>query len=209
MRINELLLAVGVSMAALTGSASGAGWTGLYLGVQGGIETLKGDEAYVSGERYGDWEAIGGTVGVFGGYDVQIGGSFVLGIGGEINWVSASAQQYDGPERIYQDWQAAVQVRAGVLASPDVLVYGLLGYSWAGFDASEYWADDVNDGYVWTGSGVKVGAGVEVKLADNLFVKGEADMTFYDQQVITFVGDPYWLIDAGAASAKIGLGLKF
>lgn len=190
-------------------------WTGLSIGVQAGIVHMNGVEDYdpdytTPSDPYEEWDGTGLSLGVFAGYDVQVSDMFVLGVGGDINWNNASALEWPSfsgyDERVHHDWDASIYARAGFLASPDLLIYGLLGYGVGGFDASEYWGgyDDAE----WTGGGVKVGMGVEAMVADGMFAKGEIAATFYDTHDIED-GGPYWQITPTVVTAKAGIGWKF
>lgn len=195
-------------------AAPGIDWTGLYLGVQAGVANLTGDEDYndpfYQYNPYATLDGFGATLGAFAGYDIQIGDQFVLGIGGEVNWSNVSSLEFDVDDyHVYEDWQAAIQARAGVLVTPSVLLYALVGYSWAGFDASEYWDTSDYTEAKWTGGGVKLGAGVEAQVADSLFIRAEAAVTQYDTHSVLYENSPYWDITPASASAKLGLAWRF
>lgn len=230
MKTKILLLLAGASVLGLAGAAlaadpiepivdpvyaPAADWTGFSIGLQAGIVSLSGYEDWnpdfaAPVDPYETWDSgIGGSLGIFAGYDIQVSDLFVLGVGGEVNWNSVSALEWPSfalDDEVSHQWDAGLHVRAGVLVTPDILAYGLLGYSWGSFD-TPYWGAQGYDS-PWTTSGVKIGAGVEALVADGFFVKGEVAATFYDSYEINDAG-PYWLITPTVVSAKAGLGWKF
>ena len=88
------VLLAGTSLA--TGAALAANpvnWTGFYVGAQAGYSNLNSVETF--GDSPTSAYTLGGngaSVGVFGGYDFQVGSMFVLGVDGEVNWENAATQ---------------------------------------------------------------------------------------------------------------------
>jgi outer membrane immunogenic protein len=184
-------------------------WEGFHVGVQAGLVSIDSHE-YYEGDPDTVWNigASGGLVGVFAGYDFQLADSFVLGVGGELNFVNA-AGEYDGyDDYLTMDWQGAVRARLGMLVNPDALVYATLGYSWAGFGISEdYWGSGY-DAYEFTAEGTQVGVGIDVKLQDNMFVRAEGTATFYDF-ALEDDDEAYYVFEPAVLAAKIGIGWTF
>lgn len=111
------------------------------------------------------------TYGLEAGYDHDVGGA-VVGIGGEI-------QDTDDTSR-----DISVFARAGVKAAPNVLVYGLAGYTnWKIVDGIKL------DGY-------RVGAGVEFAASRNVYVKAEQRYFNYE-------------LDVDGWQTVLGVGFRF
>lgn len=117
-------------------------WEGAYVGVQGGVE-------------YFDSEYIYAAADVFVGYNFLVSENILLGVEASFG---AIADEYDTYGQIF------VLGRAGVLVTPDVLLYGVAGagYEW-------YWGDpDYYDDTLY-----QIGAGVEFAVADNITLRGQ------------------------------------
>lgn len=104
-----------------------------------------------------DWEGpyaglflMGHSDGIFGlgadlGVNVLVSDGFLLGVEGDLAWLSDNS------------WTGQVHGRAGFLASDAAVIYGLVG---AGFDSLE-------------GAFIPVGVGAEFAVADNLTLRAE------------------------------------
>lgn len=104
-----------------------------------------------------DWEGpyvglfvLGHSAGLFGvgvdaGVNVAVSDGFLLGLEGDVAWLSDNS------------WMGQVHGRAGFLASDEVLLYGLAGI---GFDS------------VWDAF-IPVGVGAEFAVADNLTLRAQ------------------------------------
>lgn len=104
-----------------------------------------------------DWEGayaglyvLGHSDGLFGigvdaGVNVEVSEDFLLGVQGELAWLSDNT------------WLGQIHARAGFLVSDEALLYGLAG---VGFDS-------VWDAYI------PVGVGAEFAVADNMSIRAE------------------------------------
>jgi outer membrane immunogenic protein len=101
------------------------------------------------------------TYGVNAGYDFDLGRAVV---GGTIEYQDSSE---DGVGR-----DLSATVRAGLKASENVLVYGLVGYTNLGIEDTDVELD-----------GVRAGAGVEVALGSNAFGQVEYRYSNYEADV--------------------------
>lgn len=117
-------------------------WEGAYAGAEIGFE-------------YFDPDYIYGAGGVFVGYNFLASESILLGIEGSLGLIADDDEAYG---------EAFVFGRAGVLVTPEILLYGIagVGYEWQLDDASNY-----ND------TGYQLGAGIEAAVADNVTVRGQ------------------------------------
>jgi len=122
--------------------SSGFDWEGPYVGV-----SAAGEFSLDDGDDY-----FGG--GVYAGINFLASESFLLGIEGTADLVSSGDYTYA---------ELFVLGRAGVLVTPDVLLYGVggVGYEW---DTS----DPDSNATVY-----QLGAGVEVAVADAVTVRGQ------------------------------------
>jgi outer membrane immunogenic protein len=196
-----------------TGAALAANWTGFYAGAQGGYSNLtdsEGNDNYpVPTVAYG---GNGASIGVFAGYNYQLGNLFVLGVDGEVNWENAASQfdlkTYGGPED-QETWSAAIRAKLGVIVSPSVLLFATAGYTAAGFDMShDYFS--TYDGNKWTGTGAQFGVGASTQLTDNLLGNVEVTYSNYGRHTLTDQNVPgYYSADESVWSAKAGLAWKF
>lgn len=176
-------------------------WTGFYLGANvGGVWTrtdgtwtpLPTPAIFGANVITGPINASSVAGGVHGGFNWQIGPSFVVGIEGDWTWTNASTS-------FTQVWTlfgtttpvlgsfttmsakldslASIRGRLGFLVTPDLLAYVTGGGAWGKID---YAANNSNGvGYTTavafsnTKSGYTVGGGLEWKLTRNWLVRGE------------------------------------
>lgn len=175
-----------------------AGWTGFYLGVQGGGAFSTEEPDYIAVSTSFGGPVLAGTPlvdqfssnyrsessasflgGVSAGYDYQIGNA-VIGAVADINWidysettgvVSTTARAFYDQQRSI-DYLATARLRAGYLVTPTALAYVTGGLAYAeidygfstnstGFTSASVNEDEDDFGY-------SVGAGMEVKVTDNV-----------------------------------------
>lgn len=117
------------------------------------------------------------------GYDAQIGNALVigseagLGRGGTTLTASSALGEYS----LKPGWSWDASARAGVVTAPSVLMYGRLGYSWlrvreqTNFTALTSKDLDTSS----TRRGFMFGAGIEAKVTQKIFVRGEYNRTNY------------------------------
>jgi outer membrane immunogenic protein len=173
-----------------------AEWTGFYLGAGGGLAwsnvninhkrcLLDYDNAcddYFVDERDFDHTSDPGAVGIVqGGFDYQIGPYYVTGIGAD--WTFGDVLG-DNNQRSHEDeWgfhdhfdhndKSLVDVywRSGFTPLPNLLVFGLGGWTWADIDSKFKVTDDDGDWHhnnndSFNANGFTLGAGLEWKFAD-------------------------------------------
>lgn len=151
----------------------GYGWANTDLDV---TSTPTGGGATVPFSGTGDNEGVIGAVGL--GYDMSMGNDLIFGVFGDFTFGEIDDSFVDSGgialRSSYDDvW--SVGARAGYVVNRDTLLYGTIGYTNAEFTISnsEGRLQDDLDGYF-------VGAGLERKLCDNLFLKAEYRYANYD-----------------------------
>ena len=165
------------------------------------------DDQSIDGFNYG--------IGI--GYDFNAGG-VVLGLEGELTDSTAETEFDDGDIEnfglgdVETGRDLYVGARAGVLASPDLLVYAKGGYTNArynlnsAFDGEEYRARIDADGF-------RVGAGAEYALSERTFAKLEYRYSNYGEAELDFDGDEPDLdlgeIDTDRHQVMAGFGFRF
>ncbi len=188
------------------GDFSEADWTGFHAGVGGGagiiLHDLSGDTDFGGGSLSG----LGGK-GYFGsieaGVDYQFGERFIVGLQGDYTRstmatsldVSATLFGIGGTLEASLEASDSFSIlgRAGGLSSPNVLWYGLAGWTRTTFEGSAAVSD--SDGNVLfegaeklTSDGLTFGVGVEGKLNDRFSMKTEYRLTGYETQDLLDTG---------------------
>ncbi len=172
--------------------ASGSGWTGAYVGVQGGYGFGQTEwPSYWAGN--GSYDATGWLAGFNGGVNVR-SGVFVFGAEAEWMWTGIrGSQTITGVDTAFGgtvvntfrssiDWLAIASARAGFVVGERLLVYGKGGIA----IASERHSVSSVETFTTTSdvfsmatsgsavhSGLAVGAGAEYALGGNWSIKGE------------------------------------
>ncbi|KPP94980.1 MAG: outer membrane protein [Erythrobacter sp.] len=189
------------------------------------LEALAGFDASKAGDTVDDDlnedndESIEGLVyGVGAGYDYDFGG-IVVGVEAELtdstadtgfddgNFEDIGLGQVDTGRDIY------LGARAGVVASPGLLVYAKGGYTNARynregtFDGEDYAEKIDADGY-------RLGAGAEYRFATNTFAKLEYRYSNYSEAELDFEDDTIPDVDLGGIDldrhqVMAGVGLRF
>jgi len=163
-----------------------------------------------------DQSMEGASYGVGVGYDFAMG-SALIGVEGEYMGSTAETD-YDtaafetfGVGNVEAGDDLYVGLRAGILASPQALVYVKGGYTNASYNVL------TSDGTTNTDTdidldGFRVGAGVEYALSNNLFVKGEYRYSNYGEGEVEGPNggeSDRFNIDMDRHQAMLGLGYRF
>lgn len=213
-----------LSLTVLTGGAiaadiaadpvsTGRDWTGLYVGAQAGYLFGAADWRNTSLDgRFAEGSPESGAIGIFGGYDVDLG-SIVLGVSGQYSFTDASST-------------AIFQAPAGDTATFDVSGYGSLDAR-LGFDLGRFlpyvaagasvaqldvYYDGVPDEDYATETlwGWSVGLGTDVALTDNLVARLEyRHSDFGDKEVVSNVTAPGATHDVSLTSDSLEVGLAW
>jgi outer membrane immunogenic protein len=169
--------------AAGTQDSDVADWSGVYVGVQAGGLSGDATQNVILGNGNYELSPQGGFVGATTEVLFQ-SNNLVFGLGGNINWVSAtdSTAPFNPRNRFYTDidWSASVDAKFGV-AHRDLLFYGF-----AGLAGSRITARQVNTiipggrtlSETQNVTGWTIGAGVDINLSDNIVAGTE--YRYYD-----------------------------
>jgi outer membrane immunogenic protein len=163
-------------------------WTGFYVGAGIGAGAAVNDlDANLAGVIGANLDGIGGE-GAFGtvqvGYDRQIDRRFVIGAFFDYDFSDISTDasisilgQKAGMD-IDVDHMWSIGGRLGYLLNESTMVYALLAYTEASFDAPSFGGVlDIDDF-----QGYSVGGGLETQLHDNWFLKAEYRFTQLDSE---------------------------
>jgi outer membrane immunogenic protein len=189
-------------------------WTGFYLGAGGGVGwadvsfdhkrcRLDHDDEKVCIEDEEDnfrndfdESSDGDIIGIVqGGFDWEVAPSFVVGIGADWTFgdgIEIERNHHDEEDGWRSRWDAQVgdmvdvYGRAGFAPTGSLLIFGLVGWTWADVDAGfrirhdehEDWRDNNDDEF--NADGLTFGGGVEWKFTDNLSIRGEYRFTDLD-----------------------------
>lgn len=186
-------------------------WTGVYVGVFGGIgntthelslvSTKEGGEELLSLDGIADNGFVGG---VELGLDKQIGTRLLIGLRGQYSWSNARTELASEAEGVSLDvleqgegWNLVGRI--GFLLSPDTMAYVLGGYGETEYRYLEL--EKRLQGYI-------AGGGLEHRLSSSDFYANlEYSRTFYDKEAIADLGC-YELNDEPYQD-RITAGLKY
>ena len=138
-----------------------------------------------------DDQSIDGLLyGVGAGYDINLG-SAVVGVEGEYTDSTAKSDRYDltdqfGFGRVSQGRDLYIGARAGILASPNTLVYVKGGYTNTKLNVLAGDTDETTD-TAFKLDGWRIGGGVERAINQNTFAKLEYRYSKYDSAHIDFM----------------------
>lgn len=223
MKYATALLAAGTILAsaapAMAQDAEGDNFTGFRVEAIGGYDVSQaGSSVDDDGGPNDDDQSIDGVnYGVGAGYDFNAGG-VVIGVEGEFTDSTAKTDFEDGDFEgfgfgsVDAGRDLYVGARIGVLASPDLLIYGKGGYTNAKYNllandgTTEFETDIDTDGF-------RVGAGAEYALSDNTFAKIEYRYSKYSEAEVDFEGDAPDVdlgeIDLDRHQVMAGFGYRF
>lgn len=173
-----------------------ATWTGPYAGIQLGYGFA--GEANEPGNKI---DTDGFTGGGFAGYNAELGNGVVAGIEGDVNYSNVKGD--NAGTAVKSSVDGSLRARLGYAVSPNILPYVTGGGAAQSLKVTEGGASDRNTMLGWT-----AGAGVDVKVSENVFVRGEYRYTdFQDQAFTTGSGTR----DVGSSDNRIqfGIGMKF
>ncbi len=165
-------------------------WSGVYFGVGAGYGHNHSKNNYHdnSGDPSANSSvnefADGGLVSLIYGIDRQVGNRFVVGAFADFSTSDLNRGDEDIHNALVADRSWAIGARAGYLVNDRTLVYATGGYTEAHFSNDGWWDIDTpvgtaaGKGSRWFG-GYFVGGGIERKLNDNFYVRGEARYSDY------------------------------
>jgi len=173
------------------------GWAGPYVGVQGGYTF--GRAKGLPGVGNHDHEGFSG--GAFAGIQGQ-SGSIVYGVEGDVGYNGADGRSASGL-RTKSGAEGSLRARLGYAVNDRVLLYGTGGGAAESLKASDGIGGDTK-----TMLGYTVGAGVDAKVTEKVFVRGEYRYTDYGRETFA-LGGGNQRIDSSSNKVQIGLGIKF
>lgn len=172
------------------------GWTGPYVGAYGhwnkGETRAPGIPSRTKPEGYGG--------GVFGGYQMQ-NGSIVYGAEADVGYGNADGR--NAAISAKTGVEGSVRARLGFAPSDRVLVYGTAGAAAGNVKVSDGIGADKN-----TMLGYTVGAGVDAKVTEQVFVRGEYRYTDLGKDNFN-LGGGRQRISQDTSAVRLGLGVKF
>jgi outer membrane immunogenic protein len=188
-------------------------WTGFYLGAGGGVswadldinhrhclldewDNTICDANFDEFRRDFNESSDGGIIGIVqGGFDYELAPSFVVGVGadwtfGEVfgdNEGRFHDDDFGFDSRFNNDGSSLVDVygRAGFAPTQSLLIFGLVGWTWADIETDFRIRDEFGDTVFhnsdnFNANGLSFGGGVEWKFTDNLSIRGEYRFTDLD-----------------------------
>ncbi|MBN9317167.1 MAG: porin family protein [Devosia sp.] len=192
----------------------GGNWDGPYVGVFAGAGWGLADHTNGGGGPCGsddegcDLDLSGWLLGVTAGANFTVGGSFVLGVAGDIAWSNVSGTDYFGP--IIGDaentinWEGSIRGVAGWDAGA-FMPYLTAGLAFA--NASHY-SDFANETADATHMGWTAGVGVAVSVAENISLDLQYRHSWYDEQEYDVGAGPFNPV-FGLQTDRITAGMNF
>jgi outer membrane immunogenic protein len=168
------------------------GWSGFYAGVYGGYSFGKFDDAV-------DIKANGFKGGAFTGYNYQTG-PYVLGLDADLGYGGAKAD-LGATGSVKQGTNGALRARLGYDVGP-ALIYGAAGGTATSVTANDGAVEDSKIHAGWT-----VGAGIDAKLTDKVFARGEYRYNSYQSQDYTLTAPAS--VGLKQHDVRFGVGLQF
>lgn len=174
-----------------------AGWEGGYAGITGSYATGSADHSQAAPNGH---DIDGYRAGAFGGFNMQ-NGQFVYGLEGDVS--GGNVDGSNATNSLESNVDGSLRARAGVALNDRALVYGTAGAAAAQLEATEGGVSDTETAIGWT-----AGAGVDVKVTENVFARGEYRYTDYGSHTFQ-TGSGANSVDADENRFTVGLGLKF
>lgn len=205
-----------------------ASWTQFYVGAGLGFDFTSGRS--VATAIGGPSATIDGLQGAdlglsaFVGADVQISRNIVLGVFADWDWAhqNTALSLDDGAGNVVNlslpslDRGWTVGGRAGVLVTPDVLLYGLAGYSemkinnWSATGLFGGPAVALLQQPSYTSHGYSVGAGVEYRLSNNVALRSEYRYVALGTATsVDPINGALWTNDLSQHVVRVGAAYRF
>ena len=173
-----------------------ASWGGAYAGIQAGYGFA--GTAREPGNKIDTDGFVGGG---FAGYNAEVGNGVVAGVEGDVGY--SGVEGSNAGTEVKGGAEGALRGRLGYAVTPDILPYVAGGGAARSMKVSEGGVSDRNTALGWT-----AGAGVDVKLSQNVFVRGEYRYTDYqDKSFTTAQGTRD--VDSTDNRVQFGIGMKF
>lgn len=173
-----------------------ATWGGPYAGLYAGYGF-----AGSADEPGNSVETDGFLGGAFAGYNAEFGNGLVGGVEGDIGYSGVEGD--NAGTSVKSGVEGSLRARLGYAVSPDILPYITAGGAAKSMEVTEGGVGDTNTMLGWT-----AGAGVDVKVTENMFVRGEYRYTDFGSDDFT-TGGGTRSVDSNDHRATIGVGFKF
>ena len=177
-------------------------WSGAYFGMSIGYGRNESENNYWDSDGASssvDEEADGGLVSLIWGFDRIIGDRIVVGAFVDVDW--SDIERGDAGNGMTIDRSFAVGGRLGYLVTPSTMLFATAGYTRAHFDSDGWWDISANGGGpILPGKdsenfgGYFVGGGVETRLTQNFYLRGEVRYADYKAETTnsgTYLGTTY------------------
>lgn len=173
-----------------------ATWGGPYAGIQLGYGFA--GESNEPGNKIDTDGFIGGG---FVGYNADLGNGVIAGVEGDVNYSNIKGDNAGTEVRPGVD--GSIRGRLGYAVSPDIMPYVTAGGAGQTLKVTEGGVSDKNTMLGWT-----AGAGVDVKLSQNVFARGEYRYTDFGSDTFT-TGSGTREVDSSNNRVQFGIGMKF
>jgi outer membrane immunogenic protein len=207
MRAGLLSTVAGLALLASPAAAQTFDWTGFYVGVHGGyfagtVEVTEDEERYT-----GDLQ--GPIFGGLAGYNFQHESGVVFGVEGDFGIAHASGEGAvpcdDACVNVYEytlNWNGHLRGRVGVPLGNDgrFMPFFAAGLAFADYEVSEVYDDVPSMLGNGVTLGVTVGAGVDLRLTDDLVGRGEILFDHYGTRT-----DEYYSSTLAGMTARVSL----
>ena len=195
-------------------------WGGMYFGGSMGYgwNDSTNDYSDSAGDRSSRKEdADGGLVSLIWGIDCMFRDRFVVGAFVDVDW--SNIERGTTGDGMTIDRSFAIGGRVGMLVRPETLAFLTGGYTRARFDGDGWWNIADTNGDILAGKnkvdfdGFFIGGGLEHRLSNNFFLRGEVRWAKYDSEItnsgVAFGGDTYVdKEDPELVTARLGLIYK-
>lgn len=173
-----------------------ASWSGPYAGIQLGYGFS--GEAREPGNKIGTDGFVGSA---FGGYNAELGNGFVAGVEGDIGYSGVKGDNAGTSSK--SGVEGSARARLGYAVTPNILPYVTAGGAAQSVKITEGGVADRN-----TALGYTAGAGVDFKLSENVFARGEYRYTDLGSKEFT-TGSGSRDVDLKDNRVQFGVGMKF
>lgn len=220
--MKKILMALtALSMTAFAGAshADGMGHASPFVGTYLGLDLGYG-WGDANSENYGNIgfpyafvqdnaEIDGITFGGHLGHNWSLGGSWIIGVEGAVNYSGLEGDDNfsNGDNNEFSaDWEGSLTAHVGMAISPKAMLYVLGGYSWLSGDSNVTNApiESVSETY----GGWKFGAGFEYACTENMNVRLQYSHTNYDAENLTFPINLYDM-ETGPSVDEVSIGLSW
>jgi len=173
-----------------------ATWTGPYAGINLGYGFA--GKANEPGNEIGTDGFLGGA---FAGYNAELGNGVVAGIEGDIGYSDVKGS--NAGTEVKGGVEGSLRARLGYAVTPDIMPYLTAGGAGRSVKVVEGGVADRQTPLGWT-----AGAGIDVKLSENVFARGEYRYTDFGSENFT-TGAGSRDVSFKDNRVQFGIGMKF